>query len=423
MTRAGSGSSSAARRRVPWLALLALPAVLLWGELFTRILLPQSVDRVMEILAPDPVLGYVYAPGAVARETGLGFDVPYVIDRLGLRDREYDLADTTACRVLLVGDSYAVGHAESVQYSLPRALERALRRTDGGGGRRPIQVINAANAGYGPYQYGRAWRKWGPLLRPDVVLVALALANDWEVDPDDARFLVRQGRLEAVYREGEPPPSPRTTVAQGAREWLSRHSQFYVLLRNYLRYDPQTRWLRPARPAPAGWRAPVVPGRVAADPDGGRYPTPVRPFLRPVRTAVTEGWERAVRDLVRLRDEAAAAGVPVMVALVPTVYQVVPGRAERMLRNQGLRADGIDLLQPNRQVAALCAAAGLPCVDLLPALRARQARTPCYYRFDDHWNRDGVAAAADTLAAIWRARGWPPCDASGAAGGAPSDGP
>ncbi len=421
MTRSGRGRN-AARRRLPWPVLLVLPASLLWGELFTRILLPQNVDRVMEILAPDPVLGYVYEPGAVAREIGPGFDVSYVIDRLGLRDREYDPADTTTCRVLLVGDSYAVGHAESLQYSLPRAFERALRQQDDDDGHgRPIQVINAANAGYGPWQYGRAWRKWGSLLRPDVVLVALALTNDWEGDPDDARFLVRDGRLEAVYREGGPPPAIRTTPGQTARRWLSRHSQFYVLLRNYLRYDPQTRWLRAARSGPAGWRAPVVPGRVdsAADPDGDRYPTPVRPFLRPARGTVTDGWEKAVRNLVRLRDEAATAGVPVIVALVPAVYQVVPDRAERMLRNQSLRADAIDLEQPNRQVATLCARAGLPCVDLLPALRTRQTRTPCYHRFDDHWNRAGIAAAADTLATLWRVRGWPPFDAARGAGGPP----
>ena len=103
--------------RIALFALLA-PLALLWGELFTRTLLPQSVDTMLDILVPDQELGYIYEPGALVQYRGREYDVPFQVNRFGMRDRDVDPSDDGVFRVLLTGDSFAVSAGESLQHGL-----------------------------------------------------------------------------------------------------------------------------------------------------------------------------------------------------------------------------------------------------------------------------------------------------------------
>ena len=53
-----------------FLMAITLPFIILWGELFTRILLPQNVDSQMNIFASDDLIGYKYMPNSSAYEKG-----------------------------------------------------------------------------------------------------------------------------------------------------------------------------------------------------------------------------------------------------------------------------------------------------------------------------------------------------------------
>ena len=66
-----------------------LPIVLLWGEIFTRLLLPQNVDSQMNIDQSDDLIGVTFKPNATAYEKGREYNVLYQINSIGLRDREY----------------------------------------------------------------------------------------------------------------------------------------------------------------------------------------------------------------------------------------------------------------------------------------------------------------------------------------------
>ena len=46
--------------RFIFLTALLSPIVILWGEIFTRMLLPQNVDSKMNIYASDPIVGFVF---------------------------------------------------------------------------------------------------------------------------------------------------------------------------------------------------------------------------------------------------------------------------------------------------------------------------------------------------------------------------
>jgi hypothetical protein len=376
------------------LALILLPLALLWGELFTRVLLPQNVDTILDILVPDAELGYVYQPRAKSRERGRDYDVPFEINSLGLRDREYVPEPSDAFRVLLVGDSFAVSHGESLQHSLPAQLERALQtELSLAGDCAHVEVINAANAGYTPYNYWKSYRRWGPVLRPQMVVVALFTGNDYISEAPDVRFVVRDGLVQARYREGETPKLRRKSALYNLRKFLARNSELYVLFRNYLYYNEQVdRLLR------RGGGGDVVALEQ------------LRPFLHPEPETVTKGWARAADYLARLQADCTADSVGLLVLRVPVRLEVDEVRRAQMAQIAAAQGARIALDQPAQAIADFCRTQDLPLIDPLAAIQAQHAEAPCFFTYDDHWNRLGMQAAATFAAREWRALGLPPFD-------------
>jgi hypothetical protein len=374
------------------LAIVLLPLTLAWGELFTRFLLPQSVDTILDILVPDAEMGYIYQPKSKSHERGRGYDVPFEINSLGLRDREYSPAASDAFRVLLVGDSFAVSHGESLQHSLPAQLERALEAEiarEGGG--QSIEVINAANAGYTPYNYWKSYRRWGLVFKPKMIVVALFTGNDYVCEQPDVRFLVRDGLVQARYREGETPRLRRKSPLYTLRKMLARNSELYVLFRNYFYYNERIDRLRHGK------------GRI----DSGALEE-LLPFVVPQPDQVARGWSRASDYLARLQADCAADSVGVIVLRVPVKLEVDGARREQCARIAAARGCGLDPGQPGEAIAALCLERGLPLFDPLVAIKARHAVEPCYFTYDDHWNRRGIEAAAVATASEWHALRLPP---------------
>ncbi|MCG6535903.1 MAG: hypothetical protein L7F78_14675, partial [Syntrophales bacterium LBB04] len=58
---------------------IVAPFALLWGEMFTRILLPQNLDPRMDIYASDPIVGFKFRPNAKSYEKGKEYNAPHQI--------------------------------------------------------------------------------------------------------------------------------------------------------------------------------------------------------------------------------------------------------------------------------------------------------------------------------------------------------
>jgi hypothetical protein len=154
------------------LFIAVMPFTLVGGEIFTKILLPQSLDSSMDIYCADMVIGFTYQPGARAFEKGREYNAFYKINGVGLRDREYGPKEAGVFRVLLVGDSFSVSHGLPIDDSLSRQLERALQKEVISSAKSTkIQVVNAAAGGYSPYNYWKAYRRWAPIFKPDIIVV------------------------------------------------------------------------------------------------------------------------------------------------------------------------------------------------------------------------------------------------------------
>ena len=214
-----------------------LPIALLWGEIFTRILLPQNVDPQMNIDQSDDLIGVIYKPNATAYEKGREYNVLFQINSIGLRDREYGTKIKGVFRVLLLGDSFAVSHAIPIEDSLSRQLERSLQSiADQDGIAVKIEVINAARGGYSPYNYWKAYSRWAPMLTPDIVVVVMS-PDDYDSHTAYMHYVVENGKIISIFKDGNKPRAVRMSSSKKLRSWLSWNSEFYILLRNFLYYN------------------------------------------------------------------------------------------------------------------------------------------------------------------------------------------
>jgi hypothetical protein len=102
-----------------------------------------------------------------------------------------------------------------------------------------------------------------------------------------------------------------------------------------------------------------------------------------------------------LRDEAAARGDRLVVAVAPPVFVVDPGRAGPTMSLVGLAPPAPEA--PQEAVLGILRELGIETCDLTPALTAAQAGGSApYLPLDGHWSAEGHRIAADALGACLR---------------------
>jgi hypothetical protein len=109
------------------------------------------------------------------------------------------------------------------------------------------------------------------------------------------------------------------------------------------------------------------------------------------------------RLLLKMHSSAAAAGVHVVFSLAPSMVQVVPERWERLERQAFEQGVQLDAELPNRRLMSLAERHGLAMLDLLPSLRAAEARGGSTYNpLEQHWTAEGNRVVAEALGEFLR---------------------
>jgi|GEM_PF-1979434 len=373
------------------LMIVIVPFALLWGEMFTSMLLPQNVDSRMNIFAPDPIIGFTYKPNAKTYEKGREYNALYQINSLGLRDREYGPKKEGVFRVLLIGDSFSVSHGLEIEDSLSRQLARALQAAvDSDAMPLEVEVVNAAHGGYSPYNYWKAYRRWAPVFKPDVVFVGLS-PDDYDCKNENSQYLIEDGMTLAIYKNGQAPKKAGGSTTRKIRKWLSWNSEFYILMRNFLYYND-------------------LVGRISfwMNAKAGERDTQLQQFEVPQPEIMKEAWAKTFSYLKKLNEETAADGVAMIVAPIPLKIEIDPKELQQTLAASGLSQSQIDINQPLEEISAFSRTEDIPVLDPRPALRERHAEVPCYFVYDGHWIAEGIRAATVSLAEQWRNLGLPP---------------
>ena len=134
------------------------------GEIATRILLPQNLSGPWQI---DSERGYSFLrAGGGARHQYRDRVVHYRFNDLHLRGGPIGPGE----RVLVVGDSFTFGWLVEEKDSYVEILGAKADRELG---EDRYEFLNGANGGWGTSDYLAYLEDWGPVLRPDILLVFL----------------------------------------------------------------------------------------------------------------------------------------------------------------------------------------------------------------------------------------------------------
>jgi hypothetical protein len=364
---------------------------LLWGELYTGILVPQNVDSKMNIYTADSVIGYTYTPKASTYEKGREYNALYEINSLGLRDREYGSKKQGVFRVLLLGDSFSVSHGLSIEDSLSRQMERELQKVaDHDGMAVKFEVINAAAGGYSPYNYWKAYIRWASFFHPDAVIIGLS-PDDYDSSNAGFIYLIEGGETLATYRNGETPQKSGGSLIRRLRKWLSWNSEFYILLRNFLYYNEIAGQI-------STWFAAKGKARI----------NQLQQFITPQPESITLSWKSSFSYLDELHKATANDNVSLLMISIPLKDEIDYTQFHRTLAASGLSQSQTDINQPLSEISNYCKARKIPLFDPRPAIKARHLETPCYFVYDGHWIAEGIRVATDAVAKQWRDMHLPP---------------
>ena len=119
-------------------------------------------------------------------------------------------------------------------------------------------------------------------------------------------------------------------------------------------------------------------------------------------------WAATARILAALARETSAHGARLLLAYVPNRMEVRDRDFDLTRRAYGLADHDWDRGLVLRRLRAVAEPAGLPVLDLTPALRAADASLldHAYFTYDPHWTALGHRVAAGEVARALGERGW-----------------
>jgi len=359
-------------RSVLDLALLNMCVVALCGEVGLRAWARHSTSPLFAPASAD-------AAAMVARWRlqpdggGPGFPV----NSRGCMDEEFVSGTPEAPVVVTIGDSFSASIVPH-HFHFTTVAERALPG---------VSVHNVGMSAIGPREYEYLLHNEVLSLTPQLVVVDLFIGNDLTAPLGDAT-------------EAEPP----------LRSWLDREE--VLLLR-------VPRLLAGADPAPrpaasgvafAGELDEAVLVRLypwLGDPlveiESMKTPQYLRLEAHRALGAcgpVPPAWPAIFATLRRMAASCAEQGAGFAVLLIPDEFQVEDELWRQVVA--ALPNERLDRDLPQRVLTTFCQEQGLPCLDLLPRLRAVEplsdGQRHLYARNDTHWNRRGNAEAGAALA-------------------------
>lgn len=287
----------------------------------------------------------------------------------GYHDEEFHPPrDASEIVVAVLADSFGLGVVPHAYHFTTVAEQRLSERLDG----RPVALDNFGVAGIGMPEYAWLLEHEVPAVSPQRVLLCVFVGNDID------SYTRRRGRYHSYQR--------------------------------FVVYDLLWRLLGVSRATGAGGALdPAVLGQSEAPPiaePGAEEPTfGVERFMQIERgrlaitrtdgDRVTRSYARFFRSLGSIHE---SGGDRLRVVLIPDQFQVDDALWQALMAGESGPAGLYARDLPQQRISAFCAERGIPCLDLLPALRAAQREQPVYALRDTHWNARGNRVAGLAIA-------------------------
>jgi lysophospholipase L1-like esterase len=279
----------------------------------------------------------------------------------GFRDRDFAVPKPDGTyRILVLGDSFTWGIGLDVEETLPKQLERRLRRE-----RPDLEVINASIPGQNTTHELATLREKGLRYEPDMVVLAYCL-NDIEFDP--AVTVGADGATPAVAPAGASPAARAllydpTKGLRGFVYWFQLRSRFVAFL--VPRVGNLLRRVGLLKSAEFSWVEKTFQGY----------------------TDDNLGWRESRGALAEMARECRERRLPLIVAIYPLFAQL------HEYRGKGA----------HETIRSECERLGIPAVDLLGVFENRDAWEFWVNFMDGHPNAKAHGLATEALLPLVRA--------------------
>ena len=370
------------------LAALGLSLTVAVSEVFVRMVIDPRID-----LRNKPHATYIYAQREYTMTVQLNSD--------GFRDEPFDPNSPETYRVVILGDSFAFGWGVDVEQAFPNLLEGLLAKRLG----RPAVVYNLSTEGSNVDLYLEHLKRFGPKLRPDLVLVAYFMGNGAVARP----------------RANEKYP---TTISGWAWKYLNKLKLVrFVRARRLKKNAAQYLGMEFRQRDVRGVRNPMLDLLASTDPTvqtrlrrlekadlRDALIWRVNPFtleqviLAPRladhlerQRSLIEGDPTTREILKAIHNEATRLGARMVCILIPTAFQVQPSAVEA-LKRLGYEADGplVEGVGLREALVRLLRGLSIETLDLTLVLRSLTDEP--FYRLDGHFTPEGHRVAAQAIA-------------------------
>ncbi|MBI5506101.1 MAG: SGNH/GDSL hydrolase family protein [Deltaproteobacteria bacterium] len=302
--------------------------------------------------------GFRLAPDLTTRMRGPEYDVAVETNSLGFRDDA--VGPKTTKRILLLGDSFAMGYGVERGEIFADRIERDLG----------VDVVNAATGGYEIVHQVELLKAYGKSLAPDLVVYALYLGNDLAWNDQWQRG--QDGSLRSLVREYPVRRPHEIKLLRLARD-------FVYGLRSRSK-EKEAEWL------------------------------PFEGYLglceRDLGQEALQDYDRATGLIGEMAEQVRGLGAAFFVVLVPYRSMVEPEARER-LRSKVPDLDvRYDLTRPGREMDRRLTGLGVEHADSTPFLAAQHSRSGAglFFPIDGHLTGAGHRALADFLEPLLKAR-------------------
>jgi hypothetical protein len=313
----------------------------------------------------DPYTGYRLKPNSRGQYY---HGIEAVANSQGHRDDEVLLPKpVNTFRILVLGDSFAVGANVEQSEAFPQVLEELLNGSKGA----KVEVVNAGVGGWAIYQYAEYLEHYGRDYEPDLVLISATIGSDIYLN-----LFTQEKLLTAIMgRRVSRKSAARSYI--GLQIFLYENSHFYrrlitgnrMLKTNIRRVDCTD----------------FLDGYIGLQGERVRVHTHPDDYM----------LELADKNIALMRDMAATAkgfGAKTVVALIPDENQINPALQKEVLRNRN--REDYDFGMPQSYLKGRLEDAEIPVIDLLPEFLQQDE---CFYMNDGHWAPVGHELAAVTI--------------------------
>lgn len=345
---------------------------------------------------PPPLeeTGLVFPPGVEESFDNLEYRFTARINSIGLREREVSIEPDEAFRILAIGDSFTYGLGVAVEQTWVRQLETQLCAKG-----LNVETINGGRPGVGPIFYAKIAAHAIPLLKPDLVIVAMLQGNDI-VDMnlgERLRFKTRQyypNLLRLIYGNPEPMDFPPVVTAETNQRV---HAAAAKDLIDGWTPDERRRYEQLEESVKEAFRdGRLNPYEIATS---IRYPkNHVGPALFEAPRGAVAGTAAYLRRIREIAERHGSRTVVISVPLGPYVnrpaFESLP-RVGYINQPEMLTSD-----RPDSVFRRAAEKAGLPFFTVMPAFRERKDTPGLYFPLDGHFTPKGHKLFADCIAPI-----------------------